>query len=106
VKIITVPEKAVIKDEKGAPVEGLDLPFKKVLIQHLDAYGDVKTISQIREAQKVIDAIEAGNGTISLEDKQYELLAAACKNKVYQTAVTRQLLAYYDCVERAEEAKK
>jgi hypothetical protein len=102
-KIITVPEKAVIKDEKGAPVE-LDIPFKSFLITHIDNYGDTKTVSQIRQAQKLIDKIEAGNGTISLEDEQYKLLKAACEKIVYRPVVSRQLIGYYDAVEKATEA--
>ena len=101
-KIITVPEKAVIKDEKGAPVE-LDIPFKTFLIAHIDSYGETKTVSQLRQAQKVIDAVESGNGTIALEDEQYKLLKAACEKIVYRPVVSRQLIAYYDAVEKASE---
>jgi hypothetical protein len=102
-KIITVPKEVTVTLEGMEPKE---FPFKKALILHLDNYGDLKTISQIRDAQKVIDAIEAGNGTISLEDKQYELLAAACKGRVYHPTVTRQLLSYYSAVEAAEDVEK
>lgn len=101
-KIITVPVDVVVKLGE----ESKEFPFKKALILHLDCYGELKTISQIREAAKVIDAIEAGNGTITLEDTQYDLLSAACKKTVYHPLVVRQLFAYYDAVENAEEIKK
>ena len=103
-KIITVPEKAVIKDEKGAPVEALDITFKSFLVAHIDSYGDTKTVSQLRQAAKLIDKIEAGNGTISLEDEQYKLLKAACEKIVYRPVVSRQLIGYYDAVEKAADA--
>ena len=101
-KIITVP--ADVKVKLGE--EEREFPFKAALIAHLDNYVEIKTISQSREAQKVIDAIEAGNGTISLEDSQYTLLSSACKSRVYHNAITRQILSYYDAVEKAEEVKK
>lgn len=102
-KIITVPEKAVIKDEKGSPVPDLDIPFKSFLVAHIDNYGDTKTVSQLRQASKLIDAIEKGNGTISLEEEQYKLLKAACEKIVYRPVVSRQLMEYYDAVEKAAD---
>jgi hypothetical protein len=107
-KIITVPEQIVMKDEKGAPIptETLDITFRSFLVKHIDVYGEVKTTSQLRQAQKVIDAIEAGGGTISLEDEQYKILKAACEKNAYNSFLGRQLLKYYDAVEAAEEVKK
>ncbi len=99
-KIITVPPDVKVKLGE----EEKEFPFKAALILHIDNYVDIKTISQSREAAKVIDAIEKGNGTISLEDAQYTLLSAACKNRVYHQTITRQLLAYYDAVEGATGA--
>ena len=99
-KIITVPSDVKVKLGE----EEREFPFKAALIAHLDNYVDLKTISQSREASKVIDAIEKGNGTISLEDKQYEILSAACKNRVYHQAITRQLLSYYDAIDAATGA--
>jgi len=101
-KIITCPPDVMVKFDDGEK----EFPFKKALILHLDNYGELKTVSQIREAQKVIDAIEAGNGTIALEDSQYDLLAAACKRVIYHPRVTRQLFSYYDAIEKAESVKK
>lgn len=99
-KIITVPPDVKVKLGE----EEKEFPFKTALILHLDNYPEIKTISQSREAVKVIDAIEKGNGTIALEDKQYEILAAACKNRVYHGTITRQLLSYYDAVDAATGA--
>lgn len=105
-KIITVPGKVAIKDEKGKELEGVEITFKMFLIRHIDGYVETKTVSQLRTAQKVIDAIEAGNGTITLEDEQYKILKAACEKVGYPNGVGRQLLQYYDAVESAEEVKK
>ena len=96
-KIITVPADVTVK--LGS--EGKVIPFKEALLLHLDSYVEIKTISQVRDASKVAEAIEKGNGTISLEDKQYEILAAACKAKVYHTTITRQLLIYYAAIDSA-----
>ena len=101
-KIITVPADVTVK--LPGVEERKVYSFKEALILHMDNYVDLKTISQSREASKVIDAIEKGNGTISLEDKQYEILAAACKNRVYHQTITRQLLSYYDAIDAATGA--
>lgn len=102
-KIITVP--ADVKVKIGD--EETDLfTFKKALIAHLDNYAEIKSVSQLRDAQKVIDAIEAGNGTISMEDEQYKLLKAACEKLVYKPLIARQLMTYYSAVEGAEDLKK
>ena len=101
-KIITVP--ADVKVKLGE--EEREFPFKAALILHIDNYVEIKTISQSRDAGKIIDAIEKSNGTISLEDAQYALLSAACKNRVYHQTITRQILAYYDAVEGASEVQK
>jgi tRNA A37 threonylcarbamoyladenosine synthetase subunit TsaC/SUA5/YrdC len=102
VKIIKVPADVVVK--LPGVEEGKAFPFKEALILHLDSYVELKTISQSREASKIIDAIEKGNGTISLEDAQYAILSAACKNRVYHQTITRQLLSYYDAVDGATGA--
>jgi hypothetical protein len=105
-RLITVPGKVAIKDEKGVVVENMDLPFKQFLVRHLDVYVETKTVSQLRQAAKTIDVIEASNGNIMLEDEQYRLLKAACEKIGYPHGIARQLLSYYDAVENAEEVKK
>ncbi len=80
--------------------------FKKVLIDQIDNYGETKTVSQLRQAAKIIDKIETGNGTIHLEDAEYEIVKAACSKIVYKPVLARQLLSYCDSVESAEEVGK
>lgn len=101
-KIITVPKDVKVKVGEEEKV----FPFKESLIFHLDNYAEIKSVSQLRDAQKVIDAIEAGNGTISLEDEQFKLLKAACDKMCYRPVIARQLISYYDALEKAEEVKK
>ena len=97
-KIIKVPAEIKVK---GSGSEEKEFPFKDVLKFHLDSYVELKTISQIREAAKIIDKIEAATEGISLEDAEYAILKAACGKAVYVPFVTRQLLAYYDSVDQA-----
>ena len=105
-KIVKVPADI---NATGIGVNGKEekiFSFKEALTFHLDNYGEIKTISMTRQSQKVIDAIEAGNGTIVLEDADYDLLKAACSKVVYIPRVTRQLFAFYDAVDHPEEVKK
>lgn len=98
-KIIDVPAEILVKDNSGGEKA---FPFKDVLKTSMDNYVELKTISQIREAAKIIEKIEAGNGTIGLEDAEYAILKAACAKVVYVPFVSRQLLKYYDAVEGAK----
>lgn len=100
-KIITVPADVVFKLD-GKPVEG-SVSFKQFLIQHIDAYGETKTVSQLRQASKIIDKIEASNGTLSLEDSEYLIVKGACEKPVFRPGLGRQMLPYYDAVEQAKE---
>ncbi len=96
-RLIKVPDEVKVKGKDA----DLPFPFKDVLKAHLDSYVELKTISQIRDAAKIIDKIEASNGHISLEDAQYEILKAACAKNIYAPFVTRSLLSYYDAIEQA-----
>lgn len=98
-KIVKVPENVKVKIGE----ESTDIfTFKKVLTDHIDSYGETKTVTQLRQASKIIDKIEAANDSLSLEDADYEILKAACSKIVYKPLVARQMLSYYDAVEKAE----
>jgi len=101
-RIIAIPEPIKVKFDDGEKT----FTCKEVLLHQLDLYGELKTLSMLREAQKVAEAIEAGNGTISLEDSQYELLKAACQQPKYIPKVGMKVLPFFDAVEKAEEVKK
>jgi len=105
-KIITVPKQAVLKDEVGEPLKNADVTFKMFLIRHLDGYVETKTASQMRQSLKVIDEIEAAKDTLTLEEEQYKLLKAACETLRYPHGLARQMISYYDAVDRAEDVKK
>lgn len=59
-----------------------------------------------RQAQKVLAAIETGNGTITLEDAEYDLLKAACVKILYPFKISNHILPFYEAVEKAEDIKK
>lgn len=101
-KIVTVPQDITIKFGDGEKV----FTCKEVLLFQLDTYAEVKTLSMVRQAAKVAEAIEKGNGTISLEDADYDLLKAACQKIAYVTKVSRQLIPFYEAVEKAEAVAK
>ena len=97
-KIITVPEDVKIGEKSFS--------CKEVLLLQLDNYGEVKTISMVRQAQKVAEAIEKGNGTITLENAEYDLLKAACQKIIFLPGASRKLLPYFEAVESAQEVEK
>ena len=100
-KIITVPADvmATVGDEISNK-----FTFKRVLTDHIDNYGETKTVSQLRQAQKIIDKLEAASDTLRLEDAEYEILKAACSKLVYRPVLARQFFKYLDAVEGAASA--
>lgn len=103
-KIVDVPAPIAVKiGVKGEVVEDVD--FKKFLVFHLDHHAEIKSLDQLRQVNKIVAAVEGGNGTIKLEDADYTLLKAALQNPKYHTAVGRQLLPFYDAFDKAQEVK-
>lgn len=101
-KIVTVPETPkALKDVQGDPPD-----FKKWLVFHLDSYEAVRTPTQIRQAAKIVGLIEEANGTIAFEDADLEVVKGALQKTPYAPRVSRQLLGYYDAIDKAEEVKK
>lgn len=100
-KIITCPATVELKD-----VQGEALPFKKWLLTHIDTFEGVKTPSQVRRAAKIAGAIEESNGTVTLEDEDYEILKSAVASVKYVPKISRQVLSYYDAVDKAQEVEK
>ena len=101
-RIITVP--ATVEAE----LRGQKLPFtfKEFLMAHLDAYAEVKTVSMVRQVSKVAEVIEKATDTMSFEDADYNLVKAACDKVALVPALSRQVVSYWDAVEKAEEVKK
>lgn len=100
-KVITVPGTVELKEVQGDPIS-----FKKFLMTHLDAFEGIKTPSQVRQAAKIAGAIEDCNGSLSLEDAEYETLKSAVQSVKYIPKISRQLIAYYDAFDRAESLSK
>jgi hypothetical protein len=101
-KIITVPADITVKFADGDKTYSL----KEVLTTQLDMYAEIKSASMVRQAQKVLAAIETGTGTIALEDADYDLLKAACQKILYPFKVSKSILPFYEAVESAQPVTK
>lgn len=105
-KIITVPADVVITFTTQHGDKDEALPFKKVLVHQMDTFDQVKTRAQIRQAEKIVKVIEESNGTISLEDADFNILNDACREFRFNAYINRRLVSYIDALEKAEEVKK
>ncbi len=106
-KIIDVPADVTPKPIGGKGGEdGKPISFKEWLTVHIDTYGGIKSPSQVRQAGKIVGAIEAGNGTMSFEDADFDVLKASLQESKYISGVARQLTSFYDAVDKAQEVKK
>lgn len=105
-KIIDVPKSVSVKPIAGGQGEPREISFKDFCTLHLDSYAEIKTPSQVRQAAKVFDALEAGGATLSLEDADYELLKAAAAAVKYVPGVARQMVSYFDAIDKAQDVKK
>lgn len=103
-KLIVVPTEKVTLKLGGERTK--ELSFAEFLTTALDAYAEIKTPKQWRQASKVLAAIEKANGNISLEDADYELIkSAVAAGGGFLPVAGRQLVPYADAVENAEEVK-
>lgn len=105
-KIIDVPADVTPKGIMGRPSDEKPVSFKEWLMVHIDSYGGIKTPSQVRQAVKIVAAVEAGNGTISMEDAEFEVLKSSTQESKYVPGVARQLTSFYDALDNAQEVKK
>lgn len=105
-RVIDVPGDVIPKGIMGKPTDEKPVSFKEWLMVHIDTYGGIKTPSQVRQAVKIVDAIEAGNGTISIEDAEFDILKASLQESKYVPGVARQLVSFYDALDKAQEVKK
>lgn len=109
-KIIEVPGPIMVKTRRSPKDEDAnELKFKDWAENVIDYYSEgVKTLKQVRQVQKIIDALGSANGTVSLEDAEYDLLKAAME--AYPTklppVIVRQQLPFIDAVEKAQDVKK
>jgi hypothetical protein len=105
-KILDVPADVTPKPIAGRTDEPKPISFREWLTLHLDTYGGIKTPSQVRQAGKIVGAIEAGNGTMSFEDADFDVLKASLQENKYVPGIARQLTSFYDAVDKAQEVKK
>jgi hypothetical protein len=82
------------------------ISFKDWLINHIDSYASIKTPSQVRQANKIVAAIEAGDDTMSFEDAEFEVVKGSLQDGKYIPAIARQLIPFYDAIDGAQEVKK
>src|SRR3990167_494493 len=99
-RIIDVPKEDPLT-LKGVPVPGgkaeVKVTFKDFLHELFDSSSDelAKGLKNIRRAAKLADKIDAMNGTLELEDADYELLMRCSERGIFPSAaVSRQLLPF------------
>lgn len=106
-KLIVCPKEITVKlRTKDGEVER-PAPFKQFLVDCMDGYDGIKTWMQARQAGKIVDAITTANGNIPLEDADYLILkdAVAAMPSKMLGGVARQIVAYVDSVNNAEDIK-
>jgi len=109
-KIIEIPMDLAIKFKEPSTGEDISKPakFSDWAENIVDFYGEAKTLKQVRQVQKIVDALHGANGTMQLEDAEYDLLKAAVEN--YPTKmppfIVRQHMAFIDAIEKAQDVKK
>ena len=106
-RIITVPANLRIKMPRQGFVdpEEKDYSFKEYVTDCLDA-AQAKTVKQVRTSSRIIDFAEKANGTLTLEDEDYNVLKEVASPGPFFVKVARQLLSFVDAIEKAEEVKK
>jgi hypothetical protein len=105
-KVIEVPAAVTVKPVGDGKGESKEIPFKEFVGVHIDTYAQAKTAKQFRQLAKIHDALEAANGTVTLEDADYELMKAALEEGKYFPGISRQLITYYDAIDKAQDVKK
>ena len=107
-KTITVPAPILVNLKRREGDEAVEQKFPDWATNIIDFYAEAKTLKQVRQVQKIVDALASANGFVTLEDADYELLKAAVEQ--YPTklppVIVRQHLGFVDAIENAEDVKK
>ena len=108
-RIITAPEavqvSVLMEDGRRVPIKQ---EFKQWLTDMIDGSGEKLTLRQVRQLNRIIGTIEVSNGTISLEEAEYEIVKGFLGGDgvpKWFGGPTRQLLKFIDAVLNAEEVK-
>jgi len=105
-KIIDAPSPVVFeaKDDKGNAVVQ-EFPFKKFLQTSVESYEPAgKGIRMIRQADKILNAIEGMDGHLTLEDEEFNVLKAAVEAMPWKPPAARKFIPFYEAVEKAQTA--
>lgn len=105
-RLITIPKPIVVKTTKSIKeVEQNEVHFKGWTQNLIDYYSEgVKTLKQVRQVQKIVEAIEKAEETLKLEDADWELLEGAVKAYPTKMApgVVRQHFPFVDAILNAQ----
>lgn len=98
-RIIDVPPVVDI-DGKGK------ISFKEFLEVALNQYPPFgQGIKNMRQGFKIAQAIEAADGTLKLEDSDYETLKMAVESAKYNPVISRYCIPFLDAIEKAQAVK-
>jgi hypothetical protein len=97
-RLIQVP--AALMDKDGKEKTNFS-QFLRYAVESYPTFG--KGLSNIRKGSKILDAIEAMNGELKLEEDTYKCLKDAVNDCQYNPALCRDLVAYFEAVESAQE---
>lgn len=108
-KLIEIPAPVNVNLRRKENDEPVPVKFPEWATNVIDFYSDgVKTLKQVRQVQKIVEALEKATEAVTLEDADYDLLKAAVE--AYPTkmppVIVRQHLAFVDAIEKAQEVKK
>lgn len=106
-RVMEIPEPiTLLTDGVGGAGQSQEVIFQKFLTVSIDTYVDKdKTLKQLRQQDKVIRIIEEANGTLALEDADYDLTLSSVEQRLIKlpTVLGRQCLPYLAVLEGAEE---
>jgi hypothetical protein len=102
-KVIDVPAAAKVKAFEGG--EERELAFKDFLLSAIDTYEPFGAgLAGIRQGVKVAGAVEAANGTVALEDADFDALKRAVEGCKWKVPVARgvEKAGYFAAFEKAQ----
>lgn len=106
-KIVTIPNDIALVTRKGESLPAKpSLSFKEFVVECVDQYapeGGRITPKMARQSSKIVAAVDAANGTMPLEDADWELLKSAVEKNPYAPIVARQIIPFFDAVEKATD---
>ena len=110
-KVIDIPQEKIkteMRRVKGRDVieDGITIGFLEWLGLSLDNYAPLgKGRENQKQAERLFKTIEAVNGdkVLRFESKDFDVLKASTESMEWQPSVNRQIGAFYDALEKAQE---